>query len=299
MHEYGELPFGLREVQLTPYASDGTLDTANRVQLPAARVFEFSDSVDIEKLEGDDTVIAIAEKDVKIEWSLEAGGVSFDVYSLLSGVPVVEVGVTPDRVKTITRTVDTRRKYFLVEGRAISDSGGDYEMRVFKAKAGPIEGGLKGGEFVITKCDGEAIANALGQLWQMKAKESAKALTQVAPSATIVASAPLATGFTAQGVVSGLAAADTLKTIKIAYALTGTDADVAAAVAAGRVFSLTAAADIGTAAGGYQHSGGYAKSGLTLAVGAYTPYVMIEETMAEGGTQWGEWTAGTAFTVAA
>jgi len=291
MHEYGELPYGLREVRLIPYAANGILDYANAVKLPAARVFEFSDSVDIEKLEGDDTVIAIAEKDVKIEWTLEGGGVSFDVYSVLSGITVNEEGVTPNRIKEITRTVDTRRGYFMVEGRAISDSGGDFEMRIFKAKAGPIEGNLKGGEFYITECNGEAIADASGQLWQMKAKETRGPLN-VLPTATIAVTSPSATGFTSQGTISGITG-DTVKTIRIAYALSGTDTDVAAAVAAGRYFDLAASADIAAFQGA-----GYAKTGLALADGTYTPYVMVEETKAEGGTQWGPWTAGDTFVVA-
>lgn len=171
---FGDLPFGMREVRIKPYNADGTLGAA--VPLPNGQVFSFEDKADFEKLEGDDTIIAIGEKGSSTSWDLEAGGISLAAYAVLSGVSVVTAGVTPNQTKTLTKDKDTKRPYFLVEGRAISESGGDIEMRVFKCKASDLKGELKGGEFFITKCSGDAVPNATGNVWEMKQKETAAAL---------------------------------------------------------------------------------------------------------------------------
>ncbi len=172
---FGDLPFGLREVRLKPYNADGTLGAA--VALPNIQTFSFEDKSSFEKLEGDDTIVAIGEKDSTTSWDLEAGGISLEAYAVLSGVSVVTAGVTPNQTKTITKNKDTKLPYFLVEGRAISESGGDIEIRVFKCKASSMpKGELKGGQFYITKCSGDAVPDSTGKVWEMKQKETAAAL---------------------------------------------------------------------------------------------------------------------------
>lgn len=171
---FGDLPFGMREVRLKPYNADGSLGPA--VALPNGQAFSFEDKADFEKLEGDDTLKAIGEKGSATSWDLEAGGISLEAYAVLSGVSVVTAGVTPNQAKTLTKDKDTKRPYFLVEGRAISESSGDIEMRVFKCKASTLKGELKGGQFFITKCSGDAVPNATGNVWEMKQKETAAAL---------------------------------------------------------------------------------------------------------------------------
>lgn len=79
------LPFGLRQVVLTPIADDGSLITASAVQLPASRTFSFSETEDYEKLEGDDRTVASHGKGPLVEWELEGGGISLAIWQILSG----------------------------------------------------------------------------------------------------------------------------------------------------------------------------------------------------------------------
>lgn len=117
--------------------------------------------------------------------------------------------------------------------------------------------------------------------------------TNATPAATITASGASTTQMTVVGTVSGLGTGDSISTIRVAYILSGTDASADAAVTAGRYFDITVGADIAA----YQGTG-YTKTGLTLTAGAtYTPAVRITENMNGGGTQFGSWTNGTAFTV--
>lgn len=171
---YGDLPFGLREVKIAPIDAAGAVGAF--VPLPNAQTLSYSDSADFEKLRGDDTVVAIAEKEQSTEFELEAGGVRLEVYAVLTGLTAVEAGVTPNRTKTLERTSSVRRPYFQAKGRAISESGGDIEVVLFKCKAAELEGELKDGEFFITKCSGECIGDGTGKVWSLKHKETAAAL---------------------------------------------------------------------------------------------------------------------------
>lgn len=122
--------------------------------------------------------------------------------------------------------------------------------------------------------------------------------TNTAPTATIAISNVGPGGFTAQGTVSGVGGDDSINRIRVVYMIQGTDADEAAAVTAGRYFDLTQAADTGSSAGGYQHAGGYTKTGLALTIGqTIIPSSMVTENMQGGGTQSGAWTRGTAQVV--
>ncbi|MHB0976900.1 MAG: major tail protein [Candidatus Aquicultorales bacterium] len=171
---YGELPFGLREVKIAPIDAAGGVGAF--VSLPRAQTLSYTDSADFEKLRGDDTIIAVAEKEQSTDFELEAGGISLEAYAVLTGLTAVEAGVTPNRTKTIERTTSVRRPYFQAKGRAISESGGDIEVVLFKCKASEIEGELKDGEFFMTSCSGECIGDGTGKVWSLKQKETAAAL---------------------------------------------------------------------------------------------------------------------------
>lgn len=150
------LPFGLRDVTLVPILADGSLDTANEVDLPYARVFSFKETEDFEELKGDDKTVASHGAGPIVEWELEAGGISFAAYKVMAGGAVAETGTTPAQKKTYTKKTTDSRPYFQVEGQAISDSGGDVHTIVYRCKAdGDLEGSFENGSFMLTKGSGK------------------------------------------------------------------------------------------------------------------------------------------------
>lgn len=149
------LPYGLRDVKLTPLGADGkTPGTA--VDLPVARTFSYADTEDFEELAGDDQKVATHGAGPVVEWSLEGGGISLEAYAVMAGGIVTTSGVTPDQVKTYKKSATDQRPQFKAEGQAISDSGGDLHGLVYRCKAdGSLEGEMGNGAFWLTSASGK------------------------------------------------------------------------------------------------------------------------------------------------
>lgn len=175
------LPFGLRQVKLTPIDDDGTLITADAQFLPASRTFSFSETEDFEELKGDDTTVASHGAGPVVEWDLEGGGISLEVWKILSGGSITTSGTTPAIVKKFTKLTTDSRPYFQVEGRAISDSGGDFMPVVYRCKAdGDLEAELANGAFLLTKASGKGYGDlTTGELYDLSHRETAVPLTLV------------------------------------------------------------------------------------------------------------------------
>lgn len=170
------LPYGLREVKLYPIANDGTVGTA--VKLPASRTFTFAEAEDFTELRGDDRVQATRGQGPQVDWDLEGGGISLEAYAAIAGGTVTESGVTPNIKKTYKKKVTNARPYFQVKGRAISDSGGDFHIVVYKCKANDDIGGeLSDGEFFLTEASGIGIGNTAEDLYDFIHNETEVALT--------------------------------------------------------------------------------------------------------------------------
>ena len=149
-------PFGLRQVKLTPIDGAGDLVPEDSVLLPASRTFSFSEVEDFETLEGDDVTVASHGAGPTVDWDLEGGGISLATWAILSGGSVVESGTTPAIKRTYTKLRSQQRPYFQVEGRAISDNGGDFHMEVYRCKAdGDLEFEMANGAFALTAASGK------------------------------------------------------------------------------------------------------------------------------------------------
>lgn len=166
------LPYGLRDVKLK---AEGT---TTQVDLPNSRTFSFSEAENFTELRGDDTVVAIRGTGPSVNWDLEAGGISLEAYAILVGGTVTESGVTPNIKKTYKKLVTQSRPYFRVEGQAISDSGGDFHVVLYRCKAeGDIEGELTDGEFWLTSGSGRAVKDlASDVLYDFIQNETATAI---------------------------------------------------------------------------------------------------------------------------
>lgn len=148
------LPYGLRDVKLTPYTGSG--DALGTPQdLPASRTLTFSESEDFEELRGDDGVVTARGSGPNAEWELEQGGISFECFKILTGATLSETGTTPAQSKMIRRKSTDTRPFFKVEGQAMSDSGGDFHVVLYKCRAtGDITGELTDGAFWLTGASG-------------------------------------------------------------------------------------------------------------------------------------------------
>jgi len=170
-----QLPYGLRDVKLYPMSSTGVLGTA--VDLPASQTFSFSEAEEFETLRGDDRDVAIRGKGPKVEWELEAGGISLEAWEVLTGGTLTDAGVTPNQTKKLLKKVTESRPYFQVIGQSINDNDGDTTCKVFKCKVtDSLEGEFADGTFFITSCSGEGIGNTDDDLYEITWNETATTL---------------------------------------------------------------------------------------------------------------------------
>jgi hypothetical protein len=157
------LPYGLRDVKITPYTDAAATTLAgSSIDLPYGRKLSFSAAEDFEELRGDDKVITVRGKGEAVDWELEGGGISLEACAAMYGGTVTTLGTTPAQVKTLSKSYTQVRPYFKIEGRAISDSGGDFHVVLYKCRAtGEMEGELGDGAFWLTGASGTALPATL------------------------------------------------------------------------------------------------------------------------------------------
>lgn len=154
------LPYGLREVKVTPYTTDAaTALAATSVKFPNSRTFSFSETEEFTELRGDDKLVAVHGQGAVGEWELEGGGFSFEAVKTMLGGTLVETGITPNQVKEYHKSDTDVRPYFQVQGRSISDSGGDFHCRFYRAKITEnVEAEMGDGEFLLTSASGQGLS---------------------------------------------------------------------------------------------------------------------------------------------
>jgi len=165
------LPFGLRDVKLTPINSDGTLATS--VDLPVSQTLSFSEAEDYEELRGDDRLVAVHGKGPTVEWELEAGGISIEAWNVLSGGTVTTSGSGTAEVKDFLKKITDQRRYFRIEGQSIADDGGDVHVIIYKCKADDtLEGEFGDGVFFVTSCSGRGLGDNNDNLYRLTWNET-------------------------------------------------------------------------------------------------------------------------------
>lgn len=153
------LPYGLRDVKLTPY-TDATCTTlaSTSVDLPNSRTLSFAEAEEFQELRGDDKVITTRGRGANVDWDLEAGGLSFEALLVIAGGLLTSSGTTPNQIKTFKKKVTHARPFFQIEGQIISDSGGDVHCKLPRCRAtGNIEGEFGDGTFFLTSASGVAL----------------------------------------------------------------------------------------------------------------------------------------------
>lgn len=153
------LPYGMRDIGLralpSPYTTPGSL-----TDLPNARTLSFEEAEDFEELRGDDKLVAIRGKGPQISWELESGGISIPAYVIMDGGATVTTGTTPNQITTFTKKTSDARPYFKASGASISDSGGDFQVNVMRARASDsLTGELGDGAFWLTGASGTGLGS--------------------------------------------------------------------------------------------------------------------------------------------
>lgn len=170
------LPYGLRDVKITPYNADGTLGTS--VDLPVMQTLSWSETEEFNDLRGDDQLQATRGRGANVEWDLEAGGISLEALAVLTGATVTNTGTAPSRIKTLAKTSGQVRPYFKIEGQAIGDTGGDVHVVIWRARVNDnVEGEFADGEFFVTSCSGVGLPDATGRVWNIVHNETATAIS--------------------------------------------------------------------------------------------------------------------------
>lgn len=180
------LPFGLRQVALTPYTDAAATTLGTSVYLPNPRTLSFAEVEEFEDLRGGDRLVTSHGNGGEVEWELEGGGTSFEAVAVMYGGIVNTTGVTPNQVKTLTKYVGTtfaqsQRPSFRITGRSISDSGGDFWCIIYRAKATDnLEGEMSDGSFFLTGASGKGYASneasTLNRIWQWVQNETETAI---------------------------------------------------------------------------------------------------------------------------
>lgn len=150
------LPYGCRDVKLTQYTdAAGTVLGPNSVDLPYIQTLNFTEAEEFAELRGDDKLVTTRGRGSQINWDLESGGLAVKPWTVFTGGSVIESGLTPNRIVELQKKSTQSRPWFRIDGRMISDSGGDILVRIYRCRAtGDIGSNFQDGEFATTTVSG-------------------------------------------------------------------------------------------------------------------------------------------------
>jgi hypothetical protein len=150
------LPYGVRDIKLTQYTDAvGTTLNTTSVDLPYIQTLNFTEAEEFQELRGDDRLVTTRGRGSQVNWSLESGGLPVYAWAVLTGGSVTEVGLTPNRVNELKKKATASRPFFRIDGRIISDSGGDILVRIYRCRAtGDIQANFQNGEFATSQISG-------------------------------------------------------------------------------------------------------------------------------------------------
>jgi len=150
------LPYGVRDIKLTQYTDAlGMVLGATSVDLPYIQTLNFTEAEEFSELRGDDKMITTRGRGAMVNWDLEAGGISAQAWAIFSGGSVIESGLTPNRIVQLLKKSTQSRPWCRIDGKIISDSGGDVLVRMYRCRAnGDIGVNFADGEFTTTSVSG-------------------------------------------------------------------------------------------------------------------------------------------------
>lgn len=172
---FDPLPYGVRDLRLYPLTGE---TPGTGVDMPRARTLSFSEAEAFDELRGDDGLVAVHGKGPQVNWQLEQGGITFAALQVINGGTITTSGTTPNQIATYNKKGTDIRPYFQMEGQVISDSGGDFHVKLYRCRAtADIKGDAKEGAFWLTQSSGISLPRASdSKLYDMVQNESATAI---------------------------------------------------------------------------------------------------------------------------
>lgn len=169
------LPFGCRDIKVYPLTGE---TPGAGVDVPNARTLSFTETETFEELRGDDALLYVHGIGPTCNWEMEGGGCSLEMVKTIFGGTIVETGSSPNGIKTFTKAGTDIRPYFRMEGYAISDSGGDFHVIFFRARAtGELNGKITDSAFWLTNVKGQALPRISDKsLYEFVQNETATAI---------------------------------------------------------------------------------------------------------------------------
>lgn len=166
MSGYGDKPFGLRQVTLTP------VDGGAAVELPRARLLRFGETVLSGRQRGWGKIDRVVTVSDAVVFELEAGGISLEAYALMTGRTVTTSGTTPNQTTTLAGAAHKAFPYFKIVGKALSDTRDDATVTIFKAKlTDGLSGDFQDGQFWMSACRGMGIDDGVNGTWRVEQHE--------------------------------------------------------------------------------------------------------------------------------
>lgn len=176
------LPYGVRDIKLTQYTDAlGMVLGATSVDLPYIQTLNFTEAEEFSELRGDDKLITTRGRGSTVNWDLEAGGISAPAWATFTGGSVIESGLAPNRIIEMQKKSTQARPWFRIDGKIISDSGGDVLVRIYRCRAnGDITSNFADGEFTTTQVSGVGyplLDDTNDLLYSIFRRETSQALT--------------------------------------------------------------------------------------------------------------------------
>lgn len=143
------LAYGVRDCKLTQYTDAlGMVLGTTSVDLPYMQHLNFTEAEEFAELRGDDKLITTRGKGSMVNGDIEAGGLETEAWAVLTGGDVIESGLSPNRIIELRKRATQARPWFRVDGKIISDSGGDVLVRIYRCRCnGNIQANFQDGNF--------------------------------------------------------------------------------------------------------------------------------------------------------
>lgn len=149
------LPFGARDLKVYPL--NGEI-IGSGVDLPNARTLSFTEAESFQDLRGDDALVAVHGVGPEVQWEIEGGGCCLEIIKTIFAGTITETGTSPNGIKIYHKARTDVRPYFRIEGQAVSDSGGDFHVVIYRARAtGDLTGKLNDSAFFLTNVKGRGL----------------------------------------------------------------------------------------------------------------------------------------------
>lgn len=148
--------YGCRDLKLTEYIdASGMVLSDTSVDLPYIQHLNFTEAEEFAELRGDDKLLTTRGKGSQVNWDLESGGINIAAWAVITGGSVFERGMTPNREIELRKRATQTRPYFRIDGKIISDSGGDVLVRIYRCRAnGDITANFQDGDFQTSQIAG-------------------------------------------------------------------------------------------------------------------------------------------------